>query len=100
ENVLDRTLEVNRLLRSKAPISPPFRLLLAGVSTRAAAASAARAGFIVTALDAFGDFNPVPSVCVKSVPRDFGIPFSAAAAARAARHIDCDTVAYISYFAH
>ena len=74
------------------------RVLLAGVSTRAAAASAARAGFVVTALDAFGDFNPVPSVCVKSLPRDFGVPFSAAAAAQAARHIDCDTVAYLSNF--
>jgi predicted ATP-grasp superfamily ATP-dependent carboligase len=85
-------------LRSKTDISRSMRVLLAGVSTRAAAASAARAGFVVTALDAFGDFNPVPSVCVKSLPRDFGVPFSATAAARTARRIDCDTVAYLSNF--
>lgn len=74
------------------------RLLIAGVSTRAAAESAARAGFAVTAIDAFGDLDQHPSVRALSVPRDFNARFTAAAAARAARTIDCDAVAYLSGF--
>ena len=38
------------------------KVLIAGVSTRAAAESAARAGFAVTAIDAFGDLDQHPSV--------------------------------------
>ena len=74
------------------------RLLLAGVSTRAAARSAARAGFSVTALDAFGDLDQHPSVRALSLPRDFGSRFTPAAAARAAKTIECDSVAYLSSF--
>jgi predicted ATP-grasp superfamily ATP-dependent carboligase len=78
----------------------PFvrRLLIAGVSCRAAAESAARAGFEVIALDAFGDLDQHPSVQALSVPRDFETPFSAAAAARAARSIESDAVMYLSSF--
>ena len=71
-------------------------MLVAGVSTRAVAESAARAGFAVTAIDAFGDLDHHPAVRVLSVPRDFGEPMSATAAARAARSIECDAVAYVS----
>ena len=39
-----------------------MRLLIAGISTRAAAESAARAGFEVTAIDAFGDLDQHPGV--------------------------------------
>ncbi len=65
---------------------------------RAAAESAARAGFEVTALDAFGDLDQHPSVRALSVPRDFGTRFSAAAAARAARSIESEAVMYVSSF--
>ena len=74
----------------------PTRVLIAGVSTRAAAESAARAGFDVTALDAFHDLDQHPAVRGLSLPRDFGAPFGARAAVRAARTLACDTVAYQS----
>jgi len=74
------------------------RLLLAGVSTRAAAESAARAGFTVASLDAFGDLDQHPGVRARSLARDFGARFTSPAAARAARGIDCDAVAYLSSF--
>ena len=74
------------------------RVLVAGVSTRAIAESAARAGFDVVALDAFADRDQHPAVRALSVSRDFQLAFSAAAAARAARTIDCDVVAFTSPF--
>src|SRR5438045_1223713 len=43
------------------------RVLIAGVSTRAAAESAARAGFAVTAIDAFADLDQHPSVQAQSL---------------------------------
>jgi predicted ATP-grasp superfamily ATP-dependent carboligase len=76
----------------------PRRVLVAGVSTRAAAESAARAGFRVTAIDAFADLDQHASVRGLSLPRDFGYSMSAHAAARAARTIECDAVAYLSNF--
>src|ERR1041385_1111708 len=74
------------------------RIVIAGVSCRAAAESAARAGFDVTAIDAFGDLDQHPSVRAVSVPRYIGARFTPAAAARAARSFDCDAVAYLSSF--
>jgi len=74
------------------------RVLIAGVSTRAAAESAARAGFEVTAIDAFGDLDQHPSVRAISVPRDVGVRFTPASAARTARSIECDAVTYLSSF--
>jgi predicted ATP-grasp superfamily ATP-dependent carboligase len=74
------------------------RVLIAGVSTRAAAESAAHAGFDVDALDGFGDLDQAASVHALSVTRDFGMRFTAHAAARASRTIDCDAVAYLSNF--
>ena len=76
----------------------PARILIAGVSTRAMAESAARAGFAVTALDAFGDLDQHSSVRALSLPRGFGVPFSAAAAATVARGLEFDAVAYLSPF--
>ena len=70
------------------------RVLLAGVSTRAAAESAGRAGFAVIALDAFGDLDQHESVTAIVVPGKF----TATAAARAARTIECDAVTYLSSF--
>jgi predicted ATP-grasp superfamily ATP-dependent carboligase len=74
------------------------RVLIAGVSTRAMAESAARAGYAVTALDAFGDLDQHASVRALSLPRGFGVPFSAAAAATVARGLEFDAVAYLSPF--
>jgi predicted ATP-grasp superfamily ATP-dependent carboligase len=74
----------------------PTHVLIAGISTRAAAESAARAGFAVTAFDAFGDLDQHPSVRGLSFPRDFGLHFTARAAARASRNVECDAVTYLS----
>ena len=74
------------------------RVLVAGVSTRAAAESAARAGFDVTSIDAFADLDQHPSVRALSLPRDFGTRFTSPAAARAARTVESDCVAYLSSF--
>jgi predicted ATP-grasp superfamily ATP-dependent carboligase len=71
-----------------------MHVLLAGFSTRAAAESAARAGFTVTAIDAFGDLDQHPSVHALLLPRGF----TAQAAARLARGIACDASAYLSAF--
>ena len=69
-------------------------VLVAGVSTRAAAESAARAGFAVTAIDAFGDVDQHPSVRWLSLADNF----STRAAAVAAQTVDCDAVVYLSSF--
>jgi predicted ATP-grasp superfamily ATP-dependent carboligase len=74
------------------------RLLIAGVSTRAAAESAAMAGFDVTAIDAFGDLDQHPSVRSVWLPRDPATPFTAQAAANAVREIEADAAAYLSPF--
>jgi predicted ATP-grasp superfamily ATP-dependent carboligase len=70
------------------------KVLVVGVSTRAAAESAARAGFVVTAVDAFADVDQHPSVRVISLADGF----SPGAAARHGRKISCDAVAYGSNF--
>ena len=82
-----------------------MRLLLCGTTTRAAAESAASAGFHVTALDAFADLDQHPSVRALAVARDFAARRPAAygnvtawGLARAARTIEADAVAYLSPF--
>jgi predicted ATP-grasp superfamily ATP-dependent carboligase len=72
------------------------RILIAGASTRAAAESAAKAGFEVTAIDAFGDLDQHPAVRSVLLPHDVG--FTAHAAALASHEIECDAVAYLSPF--
>jgi len=74
------------------------RLLLAGVSTRAAAESAARAGFDVVALDAYADLDQHPAVRALSITRDYGSPYSPFRIARASRFLDVDAVVYTSGF--
>lgn len=71
---------------------------MAGVSTRAAAESAARAGFDVTAIDAFGDLDQHPAVRSLVLPRDDGAQFTAQAAAEAVRDIAADAAVYLSPF--
>lgn len=79
--------------------SPPLRrVLIVGVSVRAAADSAARAGYAVTALDAFGDLDQHALANAIALPRDLGVRFTARAAARAARGVACDAVVYQSNF--
>jgi len=78
--------------------NPATRVLIAGVSTRAIAESAARAGFNVVTLDAFADRDQHPNVRALSLPRDFGSRFTAPAAARISRGIECDAVVYLSSF--
>jgi uncharacterized protein len=74
------------------------RVLIAGVSTRAAAESAAKAGFAVTAIDAFGDLDQHPAVRSLSLPREPATLFNAQTAADATRAVDADAVAYLSPF--
>lgn len=73
-------------------------VLIAGVSTRAIAESAARAGFNVTALDAFADLDQHPAVRALSIPRDAAGAGEARALALAGRDLECDAVSYVSNF--
>jgi uncharacterized protein len=72
-------------------------ILLAGLTTRALAASAARAGFRVTAVDAFGDLDLRACASVIALTRDGG-GFTPAGAALAADGIAVEAVAYTSNF--
>src|SRR4051812_44347743 len=73
-------------------------VLIAGVSTRALAASAARAGYRVTAVDAFGDADLRAVADVVTLRRDGGEAFSPHGAAQASRSIDATLVAYTANF--
>jgi len=74
------------------------RVLIAGVSTRAAAESAAKAGFAVTTIDAFGDLDQHPAVRSLTLPRETDALFNAQDAANASRAVEADAVAYLSPF--
>ena len=82
---------------AKATSGKPH-VLICGASTRAAAESAARAGFAVTTIDGYADLDQHAGVRALSMPRDFGQPFTASAAARASRSVGCEAVAYLSSF--
>jgi predicted ATP-grasp superfamily ATP-dependent carboligase len=73
------------------------RLLVAGVTTRPLAASAARAGWTVTAVDAFGDLDLRACARVITPRREAG-GFDPTTAAAAARSIPADVVSYTSNF--
>lgn len=73
-------------------------MLIAGVSVRALAESAARAGYRVSAVDAFGDLDLRAVAEVRPLRRAAGAPFSATAAAKAAREIPASFAAYTSNF--
>ncbi|HZW07820.1 MAG TPA: ATP-grasp domain-containing protein [Phycisphaerales bacterium] len=70
-------------------------MLIAGVTTRALAVSAARGGHRVTAVDAFGDVDLRAVADVIALTRAAG-GFTAPAAARAARAVAADAVVYTS----
>ena len=73
-------------------------VLIAGISCRAAAESAGRAGFRVTALDAFADLDQHPAVHALSVKRDFDTAPTAVAMTRATAAVSADAVCYLSPF--
>jgi predicted ATP-grasp superfamily ATP-dependent carboligase len=73
------------------------RVLLAGVSTRGFAESAARAGYEVVAVDGFGDLDLAACAAEVHVVRVSG-RFSARAAVAAVRGVSCEAVAYESSF--
>jgi predicted ATP-grasp superfamily ATP-dependent carboligase len=75
----------------------PRHLVVAGVTTRPLAASAARTGWRVTAADAFGDLDLRASARVLT-PRGTGGGFDPLAAALAARGIPAAFAAYTSNF--
>lgn len=75
-----------------------LHVLIAGVSTRAVAVSAARAGYRVTAVDAFADLDLRAVAEVLPLREDGGTRFSPAAAATLSRTVEADAVAYTSNF--
>ncbi len=74
------------------------RLIIAGVTTRALAQSAARAGWQVTAIDAFGDQDLRAVAMVMDARTGAATRFSARAAAMAARDMEADAAAFTSNF--
>jgi predicted ATP-grasp superfamily ATP-dependent carboligase len=74
------------------------KVLICGSSTRAVGESAAGAGYSVTTIDAFADRDQHPSVQALCAARDFGMPPTASAMARAARSVRRDATVYLSPF--
>ncbi|MEP7085749.1 MAG: ATP-grasp domain-containing protein [Gemmatimonadota bacterium] len=74
------------------------RVLLAGVSVRALAESAARAGASVVALDAYGDLDLRRVAQYVAIPRDGSGEFDQLAVARASRKVGAEIVSYVSSF--
>ena len=75
----------------------PPRVLIAGITTRALAISAAHAGYRVTAVDAFGDMDLRAKADVMTLSSS-GIRFLPTRAAVAARGISAEYAAYTSNF--
>jgi predicted ATP-grasp superfamily ATP-dependent carboligase len=75
-----------------------MHVVIVGLSTRAAAESAARAGLRVTAIDAFADVDQHPAAQAQAVPRHIGGDRWRRAVTRAARRTSADAVAYLSPF--
>jgi predicted ATP-grasp superfamily ATP-dependent carboligase len=75
---------------------PRPHVVIAGVSTRAWAASASRAGYRVTAVDAFGDADLRAVADVLPLRRDSGTHYTADHAAEVARRVSAPLVAYTS----
>src|SRR5262249_4977621 len=71
-------------------------LVLAGVSTRALAWSAAQAGWRVTAIDAFGDVDLRAVATVLAVQRSAGARFQPSVAADMAQLVRANAAAYTS----
>lgn len=71
-------------------------VLIVGVSTRALAISAARAGYRVTAIDAFGDLDLRGAAETVALRPEYGIQYSPMAAVGAAETVAENLVAYTS----
>lgn len=82
-------------MRAPAPVGG---VVIAGVSTRAFAESAVRAGYSCVSVDAFGDLDQRTLVRNRALTRDLGRRYSAAAAAVLARGFDVDAAAYVGNF--
>ncbi len=76
----------------------PGGILIAGVSARAFAESAVRAGFGCRSVDAFGDLDLKARVAAIGLQRDLGRRYSATAAAAVARGLEAAAVAYVANF--
>jgi uncharacterized protein len=74
------------------------RVLIAGVSTRALARSAARAGYQVTAVDAFADLDLLALADVLPVRSAVGHRFSPQRVATMTKDLQAEMVAYTSNF--
>jgi predicted ATP-grasp superfamily ATP-dependent carboligase len=73
----------------------PERVLIVGLSTRAFAESASRAGYSCLSVDAFGDLDQKTRVENVGLVRDLGRPYTAAAAVAIARRLQAPSVAYV-----
>ena len=73
-------------------------VLIAGVAVRALAVSAARAGYRVTAVDAFGDLDLRSVATVIPLRVEHGAEYGPLAAVRAARAVPAELVVYTSNF--
>ncbi len=73
-------------------------VLIAGVTVRALAVSAARAGYRVTAVDAFGDLDLRRVATVIPLRLELGAEYSPLSAVKAARTVPAALVAYTSNF--
>jgi predicted ATP-grasp superfamily ATP-dependent carboligase len=70
-------------------------VLIVGVSTRALAESASRAGYSCLSVDAFGDLDQKSRVQNVGLSRDFGRPYTAAAAVAIGRRAAASSAAYV-----
>ena len=73
-----------------------MKFLVAGVSTRALAQSAVRAGYRVAAVEHFGDRDLAGRIECRSLLRDRGTGFSARALPALAAGMDYDALTYVS----
>ncbi|MEP7227653.1 MAG: ATP-grasp domain-containing protein, partial [Gemmatimonadales bacterium] len=73
-------------------------VLIAGVAVRALAVSAVRAGYRVTAVDAFGDLDLSSVATVMPLRGEHGAEYGPLAAVRAASAVPAELVAYTSNF--
>jgi uncharacterized protein len=82
----------------KRAMAKPADVLVAGASVRAIAESAARAGFRVAAVDAYGDLDLLACAATVALRRDRGLGYTADTAAAASISLAADAVAYVSNF--
>jgi predicted ATP-grasp superfamily ATP-dependent carboligase len=73
----------------------PGSVLIVGVSTRALAESASRAGYACVSVDAFGDLDQKSRVQNVGFSRDLGRPYRAAAAVAVGRRLPAACAAYV-----